>query len=286
MEYIRCNLCGDDNYKIISKKGYLFTYERVVACKNCGLVYLNPRQSETEIESFYANNYRSLFSGSVSPNSEIIEEHEQRAQRRIDFFRETFPKLEEGRILEIGCAAGNFLNLMKKAGWMCLGVEAGIAFSEYAKKEYELEIVTDLYENIKFQSTSYDVISLFHVLEHLRNPTRALSDFNRMLNGNGILFLEIPDVHRASLDVKNYFQKSHIYDFSATTIRALLAKCGFEVVNCQYDKYKPKNLMILSKKNELYKKQSIHFVKEDYMKVISLLNSKRKKFIINKIRKN
>lgn len=253
-EKVHCNLCGADDYKEIVSGIFLLPETKAVICKRCGLIYLNPRMSETTAEEFYGEHYRALYEAASDPTNEIINEYDLRAKRRFDFLRKIRlkPKM---KVLEIGCNAGNLLHLFQKNGCIVEGIEPNRKYARYGKERYGLDIHTSTLEKTTLQNKPYDLVCIINVIEHLRDPKAALQYIYGILNKNGKLFLETSDISQGlkrRIFVPQWFHDAHLYDFSQSTILALLGTAGFRIDYCDHDEPKPpfdKQIRIIASKN-------------------------------------
>lgn len=142
-EYVRCNLCGADNAKLLfsakgrySDKGEFF---RIVKCKACGLTYLNPRPGKDEIQHYYPAQYWSRIHSNVDLDDTMIwgipwrEAMQSKAKPIIKYKK-------VGKLLDIGCGDGSLLKFLKDTGWEVYGVELGEAASRFAREKLGIEV--------------------------------------------------------------------------------------------------------------------------------------------------
>ncbi|MBI5192371.1 MAG: class I SAM-dependent methyltransferase [Nitrospirae bacterium] len=102
-----------------------------------------------------------------------------------------------------------------KMGFESEGIEPSIGYSEYAKNEYGCNVVTGEIEDI---DGKFDVITVFHVLEHLPFPVRTFEKFYHLLNKNGVLFVEVPWIETIDASPHNIYFKAHIFYYSVDTL--------------------------------------------------------------------
>lgn len=235
LEYIKCNLCGTDDYKVLYKPskeidpknkfsttGGIMGTDQIVKCKECGLIYTNPRHSVDEIVNAY----------SEAEEKDYVSQTEE---RRLTFERclnlvEKYSK--PGRILDIGCASGVFLDVARKNGWEVFGVEPCKWLVDYGNTNFGLNIVKGTLKEASLPSNSFDVITMWDVLEHTSDPTEELKEVNRLLKNGGLLIVNFPnigDILARIAGKKWWFLLSvHIYYFTPKTLREMLKKTGFE----------------------------------------------------------
>ena len=218
---------GGDSKRFSAARAFLST-DRIVRCKKCGLVYVNPRHSEEEMVDAYA---KGMEDGYVS-----------QAQERMNTFKNSLEKVEriagkKGKILDVGCAAGFFLNVAKAAGWQVYGVEPNKWMASFGNREYGVNIRQGTLRGAKFNRGFFDVVTMWDVLEHTGDPTSELEEALRVLKPGGLLVVNVPNFASSFSRIfkrKWWFVLSnHVYYFTPQTIRGMLEKTGFEVVKSQ-----------------------------------------------------
>ena len=223
--YTSCNLCNSEDFTFLfSGRDYLFyspdTFN-VVQCNQCGLVFLNPHPQN--IGQYYRDYHRGELHKDaftwLSPDK----------SKRIKKLKKS------GRILDVGCGRGNFLLAMQKAGWEVYGNDISLDACEYVKNELELKnIYNGHLLSLDLSAAFFDVITLWHVLEHLEKPRETLEYINRLLKDDGVLVIESPDF--TSLQSK-FFKKNwyaldlprHLFQFSPMIVKKMLIKARFEI---------------------------------------------------------
>ncbi len=236
METVVCDLCGADN-----PRHYLTTTDRFTGsvynlciCSKCHLVYLSPRPTFTEIENLYPENYEAYQSLGQN-NSAVVNWHSRRALGKKLKYIEHY-RHERGRLLDLGCATGNFLLFAKELGWQVFGVEIVEKAAQIARQQLGSEIITDSLDDPRLATGSMDVITLWDVLEHLPSPRVTLDKISDLLRPDGLVFFSIPNLD--SFDRKLFKSEwigwdapRHFNLYSKTTIQRLLSESGFEVLD-------------------------------------------------------
>ncbi len=247
METVDCMLCGSSSHRVLSdQKGW-----SVVRCRECGLVYLRIRPSEQAVTQMYGRSYYEDGDVGYRGYVETFEEHREIfnrifSRRHRDLQRHTSGK----RLLEVGCAYGFLLDFLRSRGWEVKGVEISPLSSEYARKELALDVQTGSVETAELQPSSFDVILLLDVLEHLHRPFDTLSRVQELLAPGGILVVQCPwelyhweEVAQALLSgrrpgsIEPDAVPAHLYFFGPSTLDAVLEKAGFRVVARQSGNY-------------------------------------------------
>jgi 2-polyprenyl-3-methyl-5-hydroxy-6-metoxy-1,4-benzoquinol methylase len=214
----------------------------IVACVSCGMVFVNPRIATDELFNLYRDEYFHRGGGSGYENYELT------ASLRIKTFGRWYADIKRflpasaagtdpgAGALDIGCAAGYFLDLLKKDGWTRIeGIELdtrmlqGLEARGFKVSGLPLE---------QFAPTRrYRLITLFDVLEHLPDINNDFEKLSAMLDENGLIALVTPDFNsfQRKLFGRRWFQfkpREHIYYFDPSTLRRLAEKHGFEIVHC------------------------------------------------------
>jgi|YNPNPStandDraft_1061719.scaffolds.fasta_scaffold56234_1 ubiquinone/menaquinone biosynthesis C-methylase UbiE len=246
MEYVHCNLCGSSHYKDYLVRGDLNLFLegefRLVQCLKCGLVYLNPRPSRSELPLLYPDHY-DQFNFAIHKYSFLSRlDHEYGLRKRC---KAVLRYRKFGRLLDVGCATGDFLNAMRQyQGWEVYGVEINESASEYARRQLGLMVKTGTLEDVDYPESYFDVVTLWHVLEHIYDPLSALKKIHRLLKPDGLLVFTTPNLE--SLDARlfgpfwiGYDLPRHLQVFSYRTMRTLTDKSGFRILDarCLYGSY-------------------------------------------------
>ena len=230
--YVFCNLCGNDETKILEEAEEPY---KVVKCKLCGLVYVNPQPDKEELINSYSKEYY----------SEWIS---LQRKSRLRLWRRRLKGLEKykkrGKILDVGCGVGTFLDIAKKNGWEVYGTEISECGCRYAQENFNLDAFHGELKEANFSDNLFDVVTLWHVIEHLTNPLKTLREVRRILKKDGLLVVATPNignyimrilyplVRRKRLKLFSIDDKElHLYHFSTETIQKAIEKAGFKIVN-------------------------------------------------------
>lgn len=145
-------------------------------------------------------------------------------------------------MLDIGCGEGLFLSIARSMGWQAEGVEPSVAASTRAREAHNLLVFTGTLEQAKFPSSHFDVIFMWDVIEHLKNPSEVMNEVNRILKPGGLLLVYTPNysslvyivarfLYKLSVKsfLKNLHTAKHVYFFTPRTLTQLLNKHNFEI---------------------------------------------------------
>ncbi len=239
VERVDCALCGSSETTDVQTASVLHFGERhafhVVRCARCALVYLNPRPVKEEIGAFYPKEYHAELLRVVNAGwSNPIMRRGMEAVRR----RRSSPVVPGGQLLDIGCNFGLYLQGQRERGWSVQGIEIDEQAAEYARSEFGLHVqVGDAGDVLPtFPDAHFDVVTLWHVLEHLYNPAEILAHIYRILKPGGVMMLEVPNYASPTARVFGEYWfplevPRHLYHFTPRTLRAILDTSGLNVTS-------------------------------------------------------
>lgn len=223
-----CTLCNDSNFRIIHRKGQ-WQYLR---CLNCSLVSLHPRPTPQELMRNYQNylpiqpeetsRWQIMMKPLIAKSAKLIESRTRTGRRRL---------------LDIGCGYGFFLQEMRSRGWQVQGIEVSQVGRQYAQGKWGIQVYSQPLEELALPENSFDVITLFYVIEHVHDPLGLVIEVKRVLKPGGLILLRWPHstpilkiLGPMSRKLDLYHTPYHLYDFSPKSIKQLLALSGFKEV--------------------------------------------------------
>ena len=240
MELINCAICEIDDSCFFYDKERDDQPVNYVICNRCGLVYQNPRMNQQEFIDYYKQDFRKEQLKGVELDKYInsrIEWGKSFVNIVIsELFKNRFNKFKKRlfgnihfSVLDIGCGIGGIMIPFIEKGFSCTGIDVPSYYTEVGRKELKVNIIDTSISEYK-TNKKYDVIILNHSLEHLLDPVNELLNIRKLLKKNGILYIEIPDVERPYnwTSLKYFFMLGHVYYYSASTLEALMNKCGYE----------------------------------------------------------
>ncbi len=221
----KCLLCKKTDFQIISKVDSKSLEKLLVGlCDNCGLIQQIPPPTVKELRIYYSREYRVEYKQSYSPKPKHVYRASKTAKQRIKFLHKS--NICTGTLLDVGAGGGEFTYLAQRSRFKSKGIEPNIGYSEYARNEYACNVITANIDNIEGK---YNVVTIFHVLEHLPNPVKAFEKFNSLLEGHGVLFVEVPWIETNDASPHSIFFKAHIVYFSIETLVACASQY-FDVI--------------------------------------------------------
>lgn len=230
-----CPACMGVRVIHVTDRGLDFAGERVWGCLRCGACFLSPRMTEEELERYYRDDYAGRYRGSAVPTAELVAARDRAAQYRASRLA-SWGVLTSGRtLLEVGCGAGNFLAACRERGLQAFGIEPGASWATAACAR-GLAVEVGQFPHVHGERSEYDIIAMFHVLEHLPHPMEALAHARALLSAGGVLVVEVPDLSRAFGPrwSERYFHRPHLVEYTHGALVHLLARAGFEATHTDY----------------------------------------------------
>lgn len=224
LEQILCPLCGKSQEKFLFSKDNF----RIVRCMNCTLVYVNPRLTGEASKQLYNKNV-------ISP----LQYYQQTRKSDCTTFKKRWRLIEKfvsqkGKVLDVGCNIGTFLEVAKNAGWDCYGLDINRSVKEECERK-GISISISALEKAKFPHQFFDVIILNDVLEHTTTPTAMIAAANKLLKKDGILFVVTPNIESVTFRClgrhwHHLKPNEHLTYFSRKTMRLLLKPSDFQIL--------------------------------------------------------
>jgi len=244
VEHVYCNLCGADDAVMrypstieagkngdwrafrCTHSGY-GRHHAIVQCQQCGLVYTDPRPGGADIIETYQAVEDPLY----------VEEREG----RVLTFEHHLKPLEQltgppdGRLLlDVGAYTGVFVEIAARHGWDAWGVEPSRWAVEQARAR-GLQMVQGTLETVELSEETFDVVTVWDVIEHVTDPRGTLEQAHHLLKPGGLLVVHTIDIESPFARLMGarwpWLMEMHIYYFSRRTLRAMLEACGFRVLS-------------------------------------------------------
>lgn len=221
---IPCNLCGGEDVAVLSSISRSGKPLRTVICKSCGLVWSDPRPHDAR--QFYEEEYRVAYKQTYAPKPK----HVLRAGNvALSRFKKIDRFLSGSKsIFDVGTGGGEFAYLLQSLGHTVSGVEPNRGYADYSIKEYGLTVQVGFVQDSTVPPEAFDVITMWHVLEHTENPGAVLAQLRSGLKSDGILVVEVPNAEATCQSPKSTFHEAHLYNFNVATLRGLAEKSGLQ----------------------------------------------------------
>jgi 2-polyprenyl-3-methyl-5-hydroxy-6-metoxy-1,4-benzoquinol methylase len=228
-----CPICGGESFNyLLTTRDYTVSQKdfQLQKCNTCTFVVTSPRPDEDSISDFYKSEKYISHTGGRKTFMDKV--YIKARNITLKWKRELISNYkQDGNILDYGCGTGEFLLCMKENGWNINGVEP----SETARAKATVLTKTEIFEELKAVKTKYDIITLWHVLEHIHNLNQKIDELIKNLNDDGTIFIAVPN--RESEDANKYGNywagydvPRHLWHFSQNNMKQLLKKHGLSLM--------------------------------------------------------
>jgi SAM-dependent methyltransferase len=267
MELLKsCPVCGSEKTDLfLSAKDHFLTGEifDIVKCSGCGFRFTNPRPEAHELGKYYqsedyishSDSHRGLFAS-------VYQHIRNYTLRRKRSLINKYSK--RGEILDIGCATGQFLNVMASDGWGVTGIEPDEKTRNYAISTHGLSVYPEV-QLSAFKNSSFDVITMWHVLEHVSDLNRRMEETHKLVKPGGTIIIAVPNCESADAEKYRNFWAGydlprHLYHFAKSDLFRLAQKFGFEIVNILPMRFDAYYVSLLSEKYKTGKMRWAHAI--------------------------
>ena len=230
-----CPVCNNKSFiHFLTCKDYTTSQENfdIISCDSCSLKFTNPRPAAAEIGPYYKSDeyisHTNSKKGLINQLYQIVRSFT--LKQKVNLINSY---ANNKSILDYGCGTGEFLNACKNDGYTVEGFEPDSDARKLAINNYGITVYCGDELNI-VSNSSKNVITLWHVLEHVHDLEGLLNNLSRILQRDGTLFIAVPN--HTSYDAKLYGEywaaydvPIHLYHFSPETIKKLLEKFGFSL---------------------------------------------------------
>ena len=241
---LQCRICSSRRLRSMPF-GYRFKgrWLGAVECPACGIIFIDPQPTPEEIVEMYRKEYfegdfRCGHAGSYFDDAALENLSGLPLLLRIQTYRSS------GEFLEVGCAGGAFLNAARQAGYSVKGGEFSDDAAKLGREKFHLDVVTGDVRKIGLPPSSYDVVFMGDVLEHLTDPLATIMEIHRIMKPDGLLVLLCPTQtntlfsrfgfavyaalgKNATVNLPPY----HLFEYRPGSMRYLVERCRFEVVD-------------------------------------------------------
>ena len=257
-----CPVCRSENHSLFLQcKDYTVSHKifDIVQCNDCGFKFTNPRPKPEELGKYYES--EEYISHSGTKKGLIYRAYHIARNYTLSKKYKLIQENHPNSLLDIGCGTGEFLNYCKQKGLDVVGVEPGEKARNFATSEYHLTVYQE--DFLLSTNKQFDVITMWHVLEHVPFLNERMKELHSLLRDSGTLYIAVPNCE--SFDAAYYKQywaaydvPRHLYHFTKKDISTLAQNHGFFV-----EKILPMRLdsFYVSMLSEKYKNGKINYLK-------------------------
>jgi 2-polyprenyl-3-methyl-5-hydroxy-6-metoxy-1,4-benzoquinol methylase len=252
--YTNCPICEAEKFnKEVSCKDYTVSQKNfdIVKCEKCEFLFTNPIPLESEIGKYYesdeyishSNTSKGIINKLYQTVRSITLNQKVKLVKRV---------VKGNKLLDIGSGTGDFLNICNNNGYEVIGIEPSENAKKSAIENYQLDIYSE--EKIKVLTNgSFDIITMWHVLEHVYNLKERVEEIHKLLVKKGVLIVAVPN--HISYDAEYYKEHwaaydvpRHLYHFAPNDIKNLFEKNGFKLEDVLPMKFDSFYVSMLSEK--------------------------------------
>jgi len=235
-------LCGARNDVVVGTRDRDGHPLQTVLCRDCGLVWTNPRPTAADMNAYYETTYRADYKGQTSapPLRKIVRGLLGAADRRrmLRLLLRKAPRDGTSNnpptMIDVGCGAGELIYLMRRDGVEASGIEPGIEFAGFAQTVLRVPVQTAAVEAATVPAASQDLVTMFHALEHVPDPRALLTTVRSWLKRGGQLVVEVPNIAARVQAPSHQYHYAHLYHFTGSTLGALGEAAGLRLVDTSY----------------------------------------------------
>jgi 2-polyprenyl-3-methyl-5-hydroxy-6-metoxy-1,4-benzoquinol methylase len=233
---VRCNLCGGAvdraSCRVWSKDGHA-----IVRCPSCGLLFRAVLPSAGELRAIYADGYFSAAAGDTRGQGYLDylgdeSQHRATARRRLRLLAE---HARSGPLLDVGCAAGFFLDEARRAGWPVRGVDVSSSMTRFGREALGLDLTAGRFGEQELPAGEFACVTMWDYIEHSTDPAGDVAEAARILRPGGVLALSTGDAGSLVARVSGrrwhlLTPRHHNFFFTARTLARLIEGAGLRVV--------------------------------------------------------
>jgi 2-polyprenyl-3-methyl-5-hydroxy-6-metoxy-1,4-benzoquinol methylase len=279
-----CPVCSSGSFQTFGEaKDYTVSHEtfHLQKCVDCDFLFTSPRPEDSALGNYYiSNEYVSHTAKATTLFDKLYETSRELALRwKLTLVKKYILTASQPTVLDYGCGTGFFLKKFKENGFNIAGVEP----SSIAKKAAEENTGIKIYKSIDDISGNFDVITLWHVLEHVANLNELITELKKRLNEKGTLFIAVPnyksnDATHYGMQWAGYDVPRHLWHFEQKTMTQLLSQHKLHVVEEIPMKLDAIYVSMLSEKYKSGKQSLLSFTKGLLKGLVSNLKANNKNY--------
>jgi len=263
-ELKNCPVCQNNTFvEFLKVQDYTVSQEKftIQECKNCSFKFTNPRPDLTQIGDYYkAESYISHTNTSKGLIAKLYHSvRKYTLKGKLNLINSLSPT--KGKLLDVGCGTGMFLNVCRENGWTVNGIEPDGGARQIAEEINKAAIKTEILSS--FKNETFEIITMWHVLEHVHLLNETIDWLKERLNEKGYLIIAVPNHESKDAEIYQehwaaYDVPRHLYHFSQKSIKQLFEQKGFSLKETLPMKFDSFYVSMLSTK---YQSGKINYIK-------------------------
>jgi 2-polyprenyl-3-methyl-5-hydroxy-6-metoxy-1,4-benzoquinol methylase len=265
---LNCSICNKKKFRKITSSVRDSNSHRTICCTNCGHFQLFPIPTSNDEKIFYDQNKQAKNINVIFNIPVLRERSKFDTQRRINIVSKLVSK--QKRILDIGSGYGFFLEGLKNKKYNVSGIEVSKDRRKISKKNSNAELFNVNLINETPEIGKFDLVVMFHVLEHIADPINFLKKIRQLMNPKAQILIEVPNLDDFQINLneayrKWYWQRAHLQYFSPKTLKKVLKESGFKKISVfGNQRYSLENMMSWKINNEPQIKIPTFLMTKDY----------------------
>ncbi|HAN00663.1 MAG TPA: class I SAM-dependent methyltransferase [Marinilabiliales bacterium] len=228
---MNCTICTHPG----TKPKYNLPYSILFECGHCKTQFLSPQPTEHRLTEIYSRDYYTSW-GVNNQGFDLV--RKMKYQTATSYLKKIKKIKPEGKLLDIGCAFGFFLEAARDEGFEPFGIEFSKFSSDYAKKNISNDHVhCGTIENSPFPNQYFDVITMFDLIEHTRQPIVTFQTSVARLKQDGLIVITTPDTGSWSNKLLGkkwlHYKEEHLFYFNRKSLNVIAAKAGLQIVHTE-----------------------------------------------------
>ncbi|MDW8349369.1 MAG: class I SAM-dependent methyltransferase [Verrucomicrobiae bacterium] len=229
-----CPFCDSHDGLLLTRVDNFFRPQITHLCTSCGTAYTDPLPSAEAFMQYHQTTYRKQYKG--RPEAAFrLRRIASVNQKRFQFILNTLPLPASGSMLDVGCGYGYLVEAFAARGWKALGFDPdakaiNTAQARLKNLAHQAKLHVASIHDSPIQSGACNLVTAFHVLEHLPNPLQALQRCYEWLAPGGYIVIEVPNLITLSHSFHSRFHRAHIVHFHPEALSQALRHIGFEAL--------------------------------------------------------
>jgi 2-polyprenyl-3-methyl-5-hydroxy-6-metoxy-1,4-benzoquinol methylase len=226
-----CPLSGSHQATVIAQRDRHGEPLRNVCWLESGFIGVDPIPIE-DVSEFYKTEYRQQYKGAFKPQNRHVLRAARCAKTRYEQIRKHLPVAKKLSTLDAGASSGEFVYLMKSLGHEAEGIEPHVGYAQHAKTTLGLNVTNCTFSEFPARPAAFQLITLFHVLEHLEFPVDDLRRLRELLDDTGVFVIEVPNILYRGMKFSHKWHKGHLSGFTTDSLKLTAAAAGLEAIEC------------------------------------------------------